>query len=128
MLNKFNNIFYSALSIFRHFHNFGRSMFTKSLNRETCNFLAAKNQFTNGKVFFLFFSFFFILRPISGVTIKPYNKGEKRESTLYTLFYYCISTYVVLELNIGFSGTSNFRFTKLPSLQSKMYSNILRMV
>ena len=42
MLIKFNKIFHGALFFFRHFDHLRRSMFTKSLNRETCNFLVAK--------------------------------------------------------------------------------------
>ena len=39
---KFNKMFYGALLIFRDFYHLKRSMFTKSLNCETYNLLAAK--------------------------------------------------------------------------------------
>ena len=42
MLIKFNKFFHGALFIFRHFDHLRRLIFTKSLNRETCIFLAAK--------------------------------------------------------------------------------------
>ena len=39
---KFNKMFYGALLSFRDFYHLKRSMFTKSLNCETYNLLAAK--------------------------------------------------------------------------------------
>ena len=42
MLIKFTNIFHDALFIFLHFNHLRSLMFTKYLNSETYNFLAAK--------------------------------------------------------------------------------------
>ena len=61
------------LTIFRHLGHLRGLMFNKILDRETCNFLAVKKASSSMTRFILFrFVFvFFILRSISGVTIKP---------------------------------------------------------
>ena len=76
-------------------------MFTKSLNCETCNFLAAKRPIYQLQGLFCFV--FFILRPVSGVTkaIEKKKQNERAHCTHCTRCSIIVSsTYAVLELNI----------------------------
>ena len=122
MLIKFNNIFYDALFIFRHFDHFRRLMFTKFLNHETCNFLAAKDLFC--------FVFFHPVPSFRSYYKAIEIKGTNGRADCIHNSIIVSSTYVVLELISVFreiSGTSSFCFRELPSLQAKIYSKILRM-
>ena len=80
---------YSLPFILCHFDHLRRLMFTKTLNRETCNFLASKKkQFTSDKVYFV--SLLSFCCQFEELLWSHSDKADKRESRLYTFFYYCI--------------------------------------
>ena len=97
-------------------------MFTKSLNRETCHFLATKR--ASLPIVRGFFFFFFNLRRISGVTINGRAHGMH-------LLYYCIKYICCVRVEywcfVKVQVHPIFIFQNLQVYRQKMYSKILQM-
>lgn len=134
MLIKWDNNFYDELFIFRHFDHSRRLMFTKFLNRKTCNFYIAKRSVYQWQGLFCFVFFSYSVEFLELIK-SQWQRVETGENIIYIYIYYSIkyiykilsSTYIVLKLNIGASWKFRYIYFSFYKTLKFTIKNILKL-